>query len=266
MKKTTKALLLAVLLLFVHLPCVFAAQEDNAAVWIIPFMGDMKIPAGFSAVEVKDFRNFVDKEKKTVTDPAKNNQPPGNPAKPPVMPEGTPSLLKDAIPADQDSAVLRLRKSEFALYHMTMDDGSAIHMAWFFAAKDGEKMPPALDFFSKELTADQTGKLDELKNWVDANIEKAQYVDPKNNVSMKLIEMLPIQALPQADGQMWTAGARAMVTVDDMPFAFFCRAYGMSIEGHLAVGILAGFDGERPFWDPVIRNALTSLAPKAVTN
>ena len=266
MKKTVNALLLLVLVLFAYLPCAYAAAEDPAAVWNISFIGDMKVPAGFSAVEVKDFRAFVDQEKKTVSDSAKTKQPSTKPAKPATVPEGAPPLLKDAIPADQEAVMQRLSKSDFGLYHMTLDDGNAIHMAWFFAAQDGEKMLDAVNVFDKELTAEQTQKLDELKIWVDANIDKAQYNDPKKNVSLKLIEMLPIQVLPMKAGQMWTAGARALITAEDMPFAFFGRAYVLSLDGHLTVGVLVGFDGERPFWDPVIRNALTSLGTPLVAN
>ena len=266
MKKTTYVLVLTVLLAFVYLPQAVAATDDAAAAWNIPFFGDMKVPAGFSAVEVKDFRKFVDQEKKTASDPAKSDKTSATRTITATLPEGTPSLLKDAIPADESTVMLRLRKSDFALYHLTLDDGNAIHMAWFLAAKDGEKMPSSVDVFSKELTADQSRKLDELKSWIDANIDKAQYTDPKNKVSMKLIEMMLIQVMPMSAGQMWTAGARALVTVDDMPFAFFGRAYVLSLDGHLSVGLLAGFDGERPFWDPIVRNALTSLSPGALAN
>ena len=77
---------------------------------------------------------------------------------------------------------------------------------------------------------------------------------------MKLLEILPIQANPAGEGQMWTTGARVLITVDDMPFAFFGKAYFINVGGHLTAGMLAGFDGERPFWDPVLDAAMTSLA------
>ena len=202
MKKTTYALVLTVLLAFAYLPQAVAAPDNSAAAWNISFFGDMKVPSGFSAVEVKDFRKFVDQEKKTASDQAQSGKTSATQTKPATLPEGTPSLLKDAIPADESSVILRLRKSDFAMYHLTMDDGNAIHMAWFLAAKDGEKMPSSVDIFSKELTADQNQKLEELKSWIDANIDKAQYTDPKNKVSMKLIEMMPIQVLPMPAGQI----------------------------------------------------------------
>ena len=56
-----------------------------------------------------------------------------------------------------------------------------------------------------------------------------------------------------------------MITAEDMPFAFFSRIYAMSVDNHLTVGVLAGFDGERPFWDPVIREMLLGLQEKPVT-
>lgn len=264
MKKIINVLLLLVLVLFAYLSCAFAAPDDSSSVWNISFIGDMKVPAGFSAVEVKDFRAFVEQEKKTGSDSSAKKQPTTKPAKPTAVPEDAPTLLKDAIPADQDAVLQRLRKSDFGMYHLTLDDGNAIHMAWFFAAKDGEKMADSVNVFDKELTAEQTQKLDEFKAWVDVNADKAQYTDPKNKVNMKMIEMLPIQVLPMNGGQMWTAGARALITAEDMPFAFFGRAYVLSLDGHLTLGVLVGFDGERPFWDPVIRNALTSLAPSTI--
>ena len=263
MKKVTTALLLAGLTLVAFLPCVCAAPDDSASVWNIPFIGGMKVPAGFSAVEVKDFRAFVDQEKQAAPDPKKSSSAKDNKAAPTAVPEGTPTLLKDNFPSDKDAALVRLRKSNFALYHLTVDDGKTIHIAWFLAAKDGEKMPAAVDVFSKELTLEQTQQLDELKAWIDANIEKAQYTDPKNKVSMKLLEVMPIQALPMTAGQVWTGGARALVTVDDMPFAFFGRAYVFSLDGCLTAGLIAGFDGERPFWDPLIQDAIGSLSANA---
>ena len=109
--------------------------------------------------------------------------------------------------------------------------------------------------------------MDKLKmhspNLVDANIEKAQYTDPKNKVSIKLLEMLALQPLSMQNGdKVWTAGARMMVTVDEMPFAFFGRVYALNVDNRLALAILGGFDGERPFWDPVVRDMLLSLQTK----
>ena len=258
MKKLSTALMLALFMLFANLPQASAAFEWPVSEWKIPFMGTMKTPDGFSAVEVKDFSGFIDQEKKKLMEPKKDKQDKGSKALPEV-PSGTPTILTDALPADKDAATKRFSKSDFALYHLTMDDGQAIHMAWFLAARDGEAMPPAIDVFSKDLTPEQTEKLAELKKWVDDNIHKAQYTDEKNKVSLKLLEMLPLQALPLIGGKLWTTGGRALITVEGLPFAFFSRAYAMSIDNKLTVGILAGFDGERPFWDPVIRDLLLGL-------
>ena len=180
-----------------------------------------------------------------------------------MAPEGAPTLLKDALPKDEETAMKRFAQSDIAFYHLTMNDGEAIHMAWLLAARDGEKLPPNIDFFTKDLDASQTEKLAEFKTWVDANIEKAQYTDPKNKVSIKLLEMLALQPLSMQNGdKVWTAGARMMVTVDEMPFAFFGRVYALNVDNRLALAILGGFDGERPFWDPVVRDMLLSLQTK----
>jgi len=264
MKKMFTILLLAGLMLFSNAPQADAAFEWQVSEWSIPSIGVMKAPIGFSAVEVKDFRNFIDQEKNKLTDPkrpkaAKENKPL------PAVPPGTPTILSEALPADTDAAEKRFLKSDFSLYHLTVDDGEAIHMAWFLAARDGETLPPSVDVFTKELTAEQTEQLDGLKKWVDENINKAQYTDEKNKVSIKLLEMLPLQSLPRQDGKLWTTGARVMITAEDMPFAFFSRIYAMSVDNHLTVGVLAGFDGERPFWDPVIREMLLGLQEKPVT-
>ena len=218
------------------------------------------MPAGFAAVEVKDFRDFVDKEKNSPAALPKAAPTKTGSEKSIKLPEGTPTLLKDVVPPDKDSLEARLRKSDVALYHLTLDDGKAVHLAWFLAAHDGEKIPANVDLFTKELTPGQSAQLDELKSWIDANIDKAQYTDPKNKVAMKLLEVLPIKATPAGTGQMWTTGARFLVTVDDMPFAFFGKGYFLNVGGHLTAGVLAGFDGERLFWDPVIDAAMTSLA------
>jgi hypothetical protein len=170
------------------------------------------------------------------------------------------------LPTDEAAATRRFAKADMAFYHLTMDDGEAIHMAWLLAARDGEKLPPNIDFFTKDLDASQTEKLAELKAWVDANIEKAQYTDPKNKVSIKLLEMLALQPLPMQNGdKAWTAGVRVMVTVEGLPFAFFGRVYVLSVDNQLTVAVLSGFDGERPFWDPVIRDMLLSVQAKPAT-
>ena len=275
MKRIGTIILLAVFMMLVTSAPSYAAfewktSELKAPEWDIPFFGKMKAPEGFSAVEVKDFRKLVDdeKKKKSTAKVLKTTDTKTTEAKPATtsfIPKETPAALKDVLPADEAAATKRFLDADLAFYHLTMNDGEAIHMAWFFAARDGEKLPPTMDFFTKDLDPAQTELLAELKKWVDANMEKAQYTDPKNKVSLKLLEMMPLQPLPAQNGQkVWTAGGRVLVTVDDMPFAFFARIYAFDVEGRLALGVLAGFDGERPFWDPVIRNMLIGEREKPV--
>ena len=47
-----------------------------------------------------------------------------------------------------------------------------------------------------------------------------------------------------------------------LPFAFFGRLYALSVGDQLTVALLGGLDGERPFWDPVIRDMLLSVQAK----
>ena len=268
MRKLSIVLLLAVFVVFANIPQVYAAFEWPVSEWKIPFIGRMKTPEGFSAIEVKDFRNYIDQEKQKLTDPKKaktDKSKPGVGNKPlPEVPAGTPAILKEALPKDSEAAAKRFQKSDFSMYHLSMDDGEAIHTAWFLVARDGENMPPNADVFTADLTPEQAQKLDEAKKWMDENIHKAQYTDEKTKVSMKLLQMLPVQALQSDKGKIWTTACRAMITVEEMPFAFFARVYAMSIDNKLTVGILAGFDSERPFWDPVVRNMLLSLQENPV--
>ncbi len=261
MKKTSRSFLVAMVMSLAFVSQAQAAFVWPIQEWTIPFIGTMKTPDGFSAVEVKDFRGFVEQEKKNLADPKKQKKvSAAKPAGQDLIPEGTPPILKDVLPADEATATRRFVKSDMGLYHLSLDDGEAIHMAWFLAFRDGDKLPETNDFFSKELDPSQTEKLAELKKWVDDNIDKAQYTDPKNKVSVKLLEMMPLQPLPlQAGGKVWTTGGRILITVDQMPFAFFSRLYVMNVDGHLVFGLLGGFDGERPFWDPVVRNMLLGL-------
>ena len=269
MKKVSMVLLLALFMALANSSQGYAALEWPVSEWKIPFVGTMKTPDGFSAVEVKDFRNFIDQEKKKMMDPKKSktdkSKPDSGNKQMPEVPAGTPTMLTDALPKDTDAATKRFLKSDFAMYHLSMDDGEAIHTAWFMVARDGEKMPENVDVFTQNLTPEQTQKLDELKKWVDDNIHKAQYTDEKNKVSMKMLQMMPIQALPRENGKLWTTAGRAMITAEEMPFAFFARVYVMSIDNTLTVGVLAGFDGERAFWDPVIRDLLLSVRENPVT-
>jgi hypothetical protein len=269
LKKLSTVLLLAMLLIFANAPQADAAFEWPMSEWNIPFIGTMKTPDGFSVVEVKDFRSFIDQERKKSDDPKKmgpDKSKQGNVIKPmPEVPAGTPSILTEALPKDTDAATKRFLKSDFAMYHLSVDDGETIHTAWFLAARDGDKMPANMDVFIAEPTMEQTQKLDELNKWVDENIHKAQYTDEKTKVSMKMIQMLPVQALLRENGTLWTTAGRAVITVEEMPFAIFARVYAMSIDNKLTVGILAGFDGERLFWDPVIRDMLLGLRENSVT-
>ncbi len=263
MKKVSTVLIIALLLVCANLPRAYAAFEWPVAEWKIDFIGTMKTPDGFSAVEVKDFRNFIDQEKKNLLNPKKGKTDKAKPdsasKQMPEVPAGTPTILTEALPKDTEAAKKRFLKSDFAMYHLSMDDGQAIHTAWFLAFRDGEAMPEAVNVFSRELTPEQTEKLTEFQKWVDENLHKAQYTDEKNKVSMKLLEVMPLQSLPLQGGKIWTAGGRVVITAEGMPFAFFARAYAMSIDHRLAVGILAGFDGERPFWDPVVRDMFLGL-------
>ena len=264
MKKMSTVLIITLLLVCANLSHAYAAFEWPVSEWKIDFIGTMKSPDGFSAVEVKDFRNFIDQEKQGLLNPKKGKTDKSRQdsagKQMPEVPAGTPAILKEALPKDSEAAKKRFLKSDFAMYHLSMDDGQAIHTAWFLAFRDGEAMPEAVDVFTKDLTPEQTEKLAEFKKWVDENLHKAQYTDEKNKVSMKLLEVMPLQALPLQDGKkIWTAGGRVVIRAEGMPFAFFARAYAMNIDERLAVGILAGFDGERPFWDPVVRDMFLEL-------
>jgi len=262
MNKTSRVFILTLTVIFVFVSQVRAAFVWPVQEWRIPFIGSMKTPDGFSAVEVKDFSEFVKKEKKNFNDPKKQKQltTQKTVSRPEWIPDGTPPVLKDMFPMDKEAANQRFFKSDVGLYHLSMDDGEAIHMAWFLAFRDGEKLPSNADFFNKELEPAQAEKLAELKKWIDENIDKAQFTDPNKKVSLKLLEMLPLQSLTMQKGsKLWTAGGRILVTVNEMPYAFFSRIYAVNIDGHLVMGVLAGFDGERPFWDPVVRNILLGL-------
>ena len=92
MKKTSTILLLTFLMMIAHFPQASAAFEWPVSEWNIPFIGTMKAPDGFSAVEVKDFRSFIDQEKKKLSDP--KNAKPAKENKPlPEVPSGTPAIL-----------------------------------------------------------------------------------------------------------------------------------------------------------------------------
>lgn len=266
MKKMTRILLGV---LFFSTACFSSASAAfvwPVQEWKIPFLRTMNTPDGFSAIEVKDFRAFVEQEKKKLSDPKKAKKTGAGKSVPTdLIPAGSPDIVKEVLPADEEAAVQRFLKSNFALYHLSVDDKEAIHVAWFLLFRDGEKLPEKLDVFTKDIDPKQTEQLAELKKWVDDNIEKAQYTDEKNKVSVKLLEMMPLQPLPmQSGGKLWTTGGRVLITVDGMPFAFFSRLYALNVEGHLVIAALNGFDGERPFWDPVVRNLLLGLKAEPV--
>jgi hypothetical protein len=268
MKKRSVVLLLTLALVMTNLPAASAAFEWPVPEWNIPFVGTMKTPDGFSAVEVKDFRLFIEQEKKdllTPKKPAATKPKTAKPEKPfPELPADLPPILTETVPTDPDALTKRFLKSDFALYHLSMDDGEAIHSAWFLIARDGDEMPANIDVFKTELAPEQLAKLDELKKWADDNIHKAQYTDAKNKVSLKMLQMLPIQAYNRENGKLWTTAGRAMITVEDMPFAFFARVFALSVNNHLTVGVLGGFDAERPFWDSVVRDLLLNLKETAI--
>ena len=263
MKKRSLVLLLTLVMVMTNIPSAWAAFEWPVSEWNVPFVGTMKTPDGFSAVEVKDFRLFIEQEKKDLLNPKKTAATKPKAAKPdtpfPELPAGLPPILTETVPTDPDALTKRFLKSDFALYHLSMDDGEAIHSAWFLIARDGDEIPANVNIFTADVAPEQLAKLDEVKKWVDDNIHKAQYTDEKNKVSLKMLQMLPIQAYNRETGKMWTTAGRAMITVEGMPFAFFTRVFALSIDNHLTVGILGGFDGERSFWDPVVRDLLLGL-------
>jgi hypothetical protein len=269
MKKRSMVLLLTLALVLTNSPSAWAAFEWPVSEWNIPFIGTMKTPDGFSAVEVKDFRLFIDQEKKDLLKPKKTTPTTTKPSKAespfPELPSGLPPILTETVPTDPDALTKRFLKSDFALYHLSMDDGEAIHTAWFLVARDGDEIPANADVFKTELAPEQLAKLDELKKWVDDNIHKAQYTDAKNRVSLKMLQMLPILSYNRENGKLWTTAGRAMITVEGMPFAFFTRVFALSVDNRLTVGVLGGFDGERSFWDPVVRDLLLGLKEKTTT-
>jgi hypothetical protein len=269
MKKRSMVLLLTLVLALTNIPSASAAFEWPVSEWNIPFVGTMKTPDGFAAVEVKDFGAFIDQEKKDLLKPKKPTPAKTKPSKPDPpfseLPANLPPILTETVPTDPDSLTKRFLKSDFALYHLSMDDGEAIHTAWFLIARDGDELPANANIFTADVAPENLAKLDEVKKWVDDNIHKAQYTDAKNKVSLKMLQMLPIQAYNREPGKLWTTAGRAMITVEGMPFAFFARIYALNVNNHLTVGILGGFDAERPFWDSVVRDMMLGLKEKTAT-
>ena len=60
MKKISRVLFVALFVSLAFVPQADAAFAWSVSEWDIPFIGTMKAPDGFSAVEVKEFRNFIE--------------------------------------------------------------------------------------------------------------------------------------------------------------------------------------------------------------
>ena len=123
MKKRSMVLVLTLVLVLTNIPSAWAAFEWPIPEWNIPFVGTMKTPDGFSAVDVKDFRLFIDQEKKDLLKPKKPTPAKAKPSKGetpfPDLPADLPPILTETVPTDPDALTKRFLKSDFALYHLT---------------------------------------------------------------------------------------------------------------------------------------------------
>ena len=236
---------------------VFTAgnQVAMAAVaWDVPVLGSMQMPDGFQAVEIKGAKELMSSQKpkadagKTVAKPVVTSQD---------------KTSTGDLPS-KDELVGRFEKAGIAAYHLTLNDGSAVHIGWFLAFRDSQVIQPELDVFGIEMSEKQKTGLEDIRNWINQNNDKLKYDDPQSKVSFQALEVLPIEFIPAGQSRILTGGVRVLTTAEGFPVPAYFRAYLMKLNDRLSGGVFLSIDGERSFWEPVILEAFKGLQSQSV--
>jgi len=154
----------------------------------------------------------------------------------------------------------KLSSLNFQVYQVTLNDGAAYHLAWVIFCSDTNKMTPEeREIFLQDITEEQKVRIRRLVSDLNRDSTLKSFTDPKSNITFRLLELTPVEFVKMNRKQAFAAGGRMLITVDKLVFPLYSKGYVFDTRGRMACAFLVTLDGERAFWDPVLRRVMLSL-------
>lgn len=228
--------ILAYMLLLAGTSTIFAADEVRIP-WQVENVGTFYVPDGWQAAKIDLTKELNGKK--------------------------TADILKEAAadtPNMQVNPSGKLDTLDIQAYQVTLHDGTAHHLAWLLFMKDTKKMTAQQrDFFARDVSEDLKQQARRLVSDINAKTAQYSFEDPKTKVGFKLVEMIPVEFLEMNRRQALASGGRGLITSEDLVFPLFVKGYIFDTKGHFTLAALVTLDGERVFWEPVLRRVMFSL-------
>lgn len=250
--KRIAILVLVHILLLTGTSTVFAVDGERVS-WKVEDIGTFLVPAEWQAAKLNLNRQLLDgKKPEDILKSAVEGDTPSTPeGKPPAV-EGEP---KDVM---KPAGILSSHNIQ--AYQITLNDGTAYHIAWLLFINDTKKMTrEEKEFFAQDITEEQKTKIKGFMRNINRGPIPLSYEDPQTKIGFKLVEMVPVEFLKINKRQAFAGGGRVMVTSDGLAFPLYGKGYVFNAKGCIAMALLVTFDGERIFWDPVLSNVMSSL-------
>ncbi|HBS60074.1 MAG TPA: hypothetical protein DEA44_12490 [Firmicutes bacterium] len=154
----------------------------------------------------------------------------------------------------------KLESLNFQAYQVTLNDGAAYHLAWLIFCADTKKMTAGeREIFLQDITEEQKTRVRRLVADLNRNSTLQSFTDPKSKTTFRLLEVTPVEFVKMNKKQAFAVGGRVLITADKLAFPLYGKGYVFDTRGRMAGAFLVTLDGERAFWEPVLRRVMLSL-------
>jgi len=214
---------------------VSAAPAGERIPWKVEGIGTFYVPDGGQATVIEMPQEVRDAQKQ--------------------MQATMPDLAKGEV-----NPVAKLNDATVHAYQLTMNDGNTYHLGWLVFVRDNKKMvEEEKKIFDREISSEQRAEIIALVQKMNAQAGQWTYEDPKTKAFFRLIEIVPVDFLKVNKKQAFGGGGRFLIGAQGFQFPLYVKGYMFNAKGHTAGAMLITFDGERNFWDPVVREVIVSL-------
>lgn len=229
--------ILVCLILAAGAPAVSAAASERVP-WKVEHIGTFYVPGDWQAVQIDLKKELTNGQKPEDVLKVATVDPPNGMAK----------------PADKFDSL------DVQVYQVTLNDGEAYHLAWLMFLRSTKKMTrEEKRFFSEEMIEEDKVKLKRFVSGINSNTQQIAFDDPQRKAGFTLIEMAPVEFLKMNKKPAFAGGGRMLISSDGMIFPLYGKGYVFDAKGYSAAALLVTLDGERIFWEPVLRSVMASL-------
>lgn len=211
------------------------ASTGERIPWQVKDLGTFYVPVGWQATQISLNKEFL-------------------------AGQTTEEVLKTAtvdMPNGRMNPVDLLGSLDINVYQVTLKDDDAYHLAWLVFCKDTKKMTSEeREYFSQQLTEGRKAAINNFVSRIDSGATQQFF---NGDSGFELLEMLPVEYLRINKKQAFACGGRVLITANELRFPCYGKGYIFDAKGYMALALLITPDGERIFWDPVLRRVMNSL-------